>query len=110
MCIRDSIDTASNGSATSTANAITPGVSETLRSFTFTINTSSNTNHTATVGLITGGTWAATTLGCTITGGSGLTSCTVTANVSVSAIQSINIRATGNGNHSGIWTTTYTQP
>jgi hypothetical protein len=104
------IDTTSTGSLTSTANVITPGVAETLRSFTFNINSASGTNHTATIGLITGGTWAATALTCTITGGSGLTSCTVTANVSVSATQSINVRATGNGNHSGTWTTTYTQP
>jgi Fibronectin type III domain len=104
------IDTSSTGSSTSTANSILPGVAETLRSFTFTINSASGTNHTATVGLIASGTWSATSLTCTITGGSGLTSCTVTANVSVSAAQSLNIRATGNGSHTGTWTTNYTQP
>ena len=102
------IDTTSTGSTTSTANAITPGVAETLRSFTFTINTTSGTTHTATVGLITSGTWAATSLTCSIP--SGQTTCNITTNVSVSSTQSINIRATGNGGHSGTWTTTYTQP
>jgi hypothetical protein len=104
------IDTASAGSGTSTANAITPGVAETLRSFTFTIDSASNTTHTATVGLITGGTWAGSALTCSIVGGSNQTSCTITVNVSASATQSINIRATGNGNHTGTWTTTYTRP
>jgi hypothetical protein len=105
-----SINAASNGSTSSTANTITPGVAETLRSFTFTINSASGSNHTATIGLITGGTWAPTALTCTITGGSNLTSCTITASVSVSATQSINVRASGNGGHSGSWVTTYTQP
>ena len=89
-------------------NAITPGVAETLRSFTFTINSTSGTTHTATVGLITSGTWAATSLTCSIP--SGQTTCNITTNVSVSSTQSINIRATGNGGHIGTWTTTYTQP
>jgi hypothetical protein len=102
------INAASTGSGTSTANTLAPGVAETLTGLTFTINSTSGTNHTATVGIVTSGTWAATALTCTIPSGS--TSCTITTNVPVSATQSINIRAVGNGLHPGIWTTTYTQP
>jgi hypothetical protein len=97
------------GSGTSTANGFKPGVAETLTSFTFTIDSTSGTTHTATVGLITGSSWSATALTCSIPANSG-TSCTVTANVSVSATQSLNVFAVGNGNHSGSWVTTYTQP
>ncbi len=104
------INASSAGSGTSTNNTITPGVGETLTGLTFTINRTSTTSHTATVGIVTSGVWAATALTCTITGGSGLTSCTITANVSVSATQSINIQAVGNGTRTGTWTTTYTQP
>ncbi|MFI5036643.1 MAG: beta strand repeat-containing protein [Acidimicrobiales bacterium] len=102
--------TNSVGSGTSTANALTPGVAEHLTSFTFTINTSSGTNHVATVGIITAGVWTATALTCTITGGLGQTSCTISASVSVPVGSSINVRAYGNGSHSGSWVTTYTQP
>ncbi|MFI5036642.1 MAG: hypothetical protein ACHQFZ_10615 [Acidimicrobiales bacterium] len=100
----------SNGSSTSTANAVTPGVAETLTSLSFTMNTTSGTDHTATVGLIAAGVWSPTALTCTITGGSGQTLCTITASVTVPVGDSINIRAIGNGNHTGQWTTNYTQP
>jgi hypothetical protein len=102
------IDTSSTGSITSTANTITPGVAETLTSLAFTLNSASGTVHTATVGLVTGGTWAATALTCQVPAGQ--TACQIAANVSVSAAQSINIQAKGNGNHTGSWVTEYSQP
>jgi hypothetical protein len=105
------IDTSSTSSSTSTNNAITPGVAETLKSFTFAISSTSNTTFTATVGLITSGSWGVTALTCSIP--SGQTSCTVTANVPVSATQSLNVRGSGGSGtnaRSGTWTTAYTQP
>jgi len=104
------INAASGASSSSTGNAYTPGTGTTLTKLTFTINTSSGSNHTATVDIISGGIATATALSCTITGGSGQTSCSVTASVSVTSTNQINIDATGNGNHSGTWTVTYTQP
>jgi len=101
---------ASVGSGTSTANTLTPGVAEHLTAFTFTINSASPTSHSATVGFIAGGVWSATALTCTIVGGSGNTTCTISASVSVPVGDSINVLAIGNASHSGSWTTTYTQP
>ena len=99
-----------NASGSPTGNAYTPGTGTTLTKLTFTIVGTNGTNHTATVDIITGGTAAATALSCTITGGSGQTSCSINASVPVTSTQSINIDATGNGHHAGSWTVTYTQP
>ena len=100
----------SNGSSTNTSNTITPGVAETLTSISFTMNTSSGTNHTITIGLVHSGTWSATALTCTVTGGQNLTTCSANISVTVPVGYSINAQAIGNGNHSGTWTVTYTQP
>jgi hypothetical protein len=104
------INGASGASGSPTGNAYTPGTGTTLTKLTFTIVGTNGTNHTATVDIITGGTAAATALSCTITGGSGQTSCSINASVPVTSTQSINIDATGNGHHAGSWTVTYTQP
>jgi len=99
------------GSTTShTANAYTPGVATTLKSLTFTINSTSPSSQVANVGIITAGTWSATALTCTITGRSNKTTCTISGTVSVPAGSSLNVKGTGNGYHSGAWTVTYTQP
>lgn len=104
------INGSSTGSSTSTANSFTPGVATTLTGMTFTMNTSSGTDHTATVGIITGGVWSSTALTCTVTGGNGQTVCSITGSVSVPAASSINVKAIGNSNHTGSWAVTYTQP
>jgi hypothetical protein len=96
------------GSSTKTANALTPGVAETLTGLTFTLGTTSGTVHTATIGLISGSTWTATSLACSVPAES--TSCTISGSVSVPVGDSINVYAVGNGNHTGSWVTTYTQP
>ena len=97
-------------STTKTNNALTPGVAEHLTSFTFTIDSSSSQDHTASVGIITGGVWT-TALTCDIAGGSGLTSCTVTGSVNVPVGSSINVLVvSGSLAHTGTWSTTWTQP
>jgi hypothetical protein len=99
------------GSATSTANALTPGTAEHLTGFTFSIDSTSSQNHTATVGIITGGVWSPTALTCTIGGGSNNTTCTILASVSVPVGSSINVLGVGGTfTHTGSWVTTYTQP
>ena len=101
----------SSGSTnTETANAIKPGVATTLTSLTLTTNSTSPSNQSARVGLITSGTWSATSLTCTVPGNSGSTSCTITLNVSIPAGSSINVFGSGNNYHTGTWTVTYTQP
>ena len=104
------INGSSTASGSSTGNAYTPGTGTTLTGLTFTMNSSSGTSHVATVDVISGGTATPSALSCTVTGGSGLTSCSITVSVAVTSSQSINIDATGNGNHTGTWTVTYTQP
>jgi len=65
-------------------------------------------HHSATVGVVTGGVWAASALTCTITPGN--TSCTSTGSVSITAAQSINLQVVANGNHAGTWSLSYSQP
>jgi hypothetical protein len=104
------INAGSTGSTTDTYDEVTPGVSETIKSLVFTLNTSSGSNHTAAVGYVTpGGVWT-TALTCTISGGQNLTTCSASGSVSVPVGDSLNILASGNGNHSGTWVTSYTQP
>jgi hypothetical protein len=98
----------SAGSSTKTANGLTPGVAETLTGLTFTLGTTSGTVHTATIGLISGSTWTATSLTCSVPAES--STCTISGSVTVPVGDSINIEAVGNGNHTGSWVTTYTQP
>jgi hypothetical protein len=106
-----SINGASAGSSTDTFDEVTPGTAETITGLTFTMGSSSSTNHTATVGYITsGGVWTSTGISCTVTGGSGQTVCTASGSFSVPVGDSLNILAVGNGNHTGSWVTTYTQP
>jgi hypothetical protein len=106
-----SINVASGGSTTSTANPYSPGVATTLTSLTFTISAASATSQTAVVGLISGSSWSATGLTCTITGGSNLTSCQIVVSVSVLATDYTNIEVVGGVDAiTGSWTTTYTQP
>lgn len=106
------INSSTGGSTSSTGNAITPGVAETLTSFTFTLTTTSTAAWTATIQLITSGSPSGTALTCAVAAGQ--TSCTVTANVSVSATQSLNVQVSRSGSDStppsGSWTTDYTQP
>jgi hypothetical protein len=104
------INGSSSGSSSKTGNAITPGVAETLTSLTFTISSAASFGtYTATVGSITGTTWSATPLTCSIP--TGQTSCTITTNASVAANQSINVQVvTSFNSRVGTWTTTYTQP
>ena len=100
----------STGSNTNTANGLKPGVAETLTGLTFTLGSTSSTAHSATIGLInsTGTTWTATGLTCTVS--SGNSNCTISGTVTVPVGDSINVYAVGNGNHTGSWVTTYTQP
>jgi hypothetical protein len=105
------INGASVGSTTSTLNPYSPAVATTLTSLTFTISAASATSQTAVVGLISGSSWSATGLTCTITGGSNLTSCQIVVSVSILAADSINIEVVGGVDPIiGSWTTTYTQP
>jgi hypothetical protein len=84
----------------------------TLTGLTFDVAASSTTDTwTGTIGVVAGGSWAPSALTCTIPVGS--TSCTVTANVKVSAGQSINMEVFNTGGQTqttGSWTITYTQP
>lgn len=94
-----------------TSNLFTPGVNETLTTFTFTINSTSPANQTGTVGLVTSsGQWSATALTCTVPGGSGNLTCSSTASVTVPAGYSLDVLGVGNGYHTAKWTTTWTQP
>jgi hypothetical protein len=100
----------SGGSVTSTANGLTLASGIHLTGLTFIVPTSSFTTFTATIGYISGGTWTAA-MTCTI--GTGVTQCTATGNVSVPALDQINVqarRASGTGSYIGSWTVTYTQP
>lgn len=103
------INGTSTASSTPTANAYAPGTGTTLTKLTFTLVSSSpSTVHIATVDTISGGTATASALTCSIPVNQ--LSCSVTASVSVSSTNSINIDATGNGSHPGSWAVTYTQP
>ncbi len=97
-------------STTGLVNELTPGVAETLKSLSLTISSSSGTTHTATVYLIAAGHASATSLTCSITGGSGQTTCSTTTSVSIPAGDAINLLGVGNGNHTATWTIVYTQP
>ncbi len=101
----------SNPSSSPTGNSFNPGVKETLTKLVLTTDSTSPSDQTVTVGLISSnGTWSATALSCTVPGNSGSTSCTVTGSVSVSKNTSLNVRGIGNTYHSGSWIVTYTQP
>ena len=104
----------STGSTTSTANTLTPGTATTLTGGTFTVSSTSGTRSwTATVGIVTAGVWAATTMTCTIAINASSSSCTLPGSVSVSATQSINLRVTqntGTASRTGSWSVNYTQP
>ncbi len=102
------INAIGTGSSTKTANTITPGVGQHLLTLTFNLTTSSGTAHSATVGVVSGGVWAATALTCTINPGS--TSCTSTGSVSITSAESINLEVVANGNHAGTWSLSYSQP
>ncbi len=104
------INNTSSGSSISTNNVITPGVAETLTGLQFTIGTTSGSAHSATVDLVTGGVVSASNLHCTIAGGSNKKTCTIITSVTVPIGTSINVYGVGNGNHTGSWTVTYTQP
>ena len=107
------IDTpSSTGSTTSTANTLTPGTGTTLTGGTFSVSSSSGTRSwTVTVGIVTAGVWAATTMTCNIPTNS--SSCTLPGSVSVSATQSINLQViqnAGSASRTGSWSVNYTQP
>jgi hypothetical protein len=103
------INGTSTASSTSTANAYTPGTGTTLTKLTFTLVSSSpSTVYTATVDTISGSTVTASALTCSIPVNQ--TTCSITASVSVSSTNSINVDASGNGSHAGSWAVTYTQP
>jgi type II secretory pathway pseudopilin PulG len=97
-----------------TSNLFTPGVNETLTTFKFTINSKSPSDQTGTVGLVTpSGQWSATALTCTVPGSSNSQNnltCSSAASVTVPAGYSLDVRGVGNGYHTAIWKTTWTQP
>lgn len=101
---------AGTASGTGLVNEFTPGVAETLTSLSLTINSTSGTTHSATVYLIASGHASTTALTCSIAGGSGLKTCSVSTSVSIPAGDSINLLGIGNANHTATWTITYTQP
>jgi type II secretory pathway pseudopilin PulG len=102
------INAATAGSASQAANTFTPGAATTLTSLTFTISATNATTQTATIGIVTGGTWAATGLTCPIT--SGQTTCQIVLSTPITSLNAISIRVTGGGTITGNWATTYTQP
>jgi hypothetical protein len=103
-----SINATTTGSATKTANSITPNTAETLTGLTFNLLSTSGSPHSVTIDLIAGSTPTATALTCTIPAES--SQCTATASVTIPVGDSINVAGLGNGNHAGTWTATYTRP
>jgi hypothetical protein len=102
----------STGSGTNTANTLTPGTGTTLTGGTFSVSGSSGSRSwTVTVGIVTSGVWAATSMTCNIPTNS--SSCTLPGSVSVSAMQSINLQVkqnAGSAGRTGSWSVNYTQP
>jgi hypothetical protein len=106
------INAAGSGNPNSrTANGIPINTGTTLTKLTYTISGTNSTTFTGTVGEYTGSTWTATGLTCTITGGSGKSSCSITLSQSISTGYSINLYSSGvHSGISGSWTVSYTQP
>jgi hypothetical protein len=103
--------TGTGNSGTHIANGLPISTGTTLTKLTYTISNASSTTFSATVGEYTGTTWTGTGLTCTIAGGSGKTSCTITLSVSVATGYSINLYSTGSVRPiTGTWSVTYTQP
>ncbi len=101
----------STGSATTTANTITPGTAETLTGMTmiFSGGASSSAAQTVTVGKVTGGTYSATAMTCTVPANT-TESCTYSGSISIASGSSINMAAIGNSLHTDFWFVTYTNP
>ncbi len=101
----------STGSATSTANTIAVSPAETLTSITMTFSggATSSANQTVTVGKVTGGTYSATTMSCTVPANSSET-CSATGSVAIASGSSVNMAAIGNSQHTDFWIVTYTNP
>jgi hypothetical protein len=101
----------STGSGANTANTITPGTAETLTGMTmiFSGGASSSAAQTVTVGKITGGTYSATAMTCTVAANT-TESCTYAGSVSIPSGSSINMAAIGNSLHTDFWFVTYTNP
>ena len=98
-------------SSTQTANGLAIGTATTLTGLTMTISGNpSSATQTATVGIISGGVWKATSLTCSILANSNLVQCTGSTPVSISAGSTISLRGIGNSLHTFSWTVTYTQP
>jgi hypothetical protein len=106
------INSAGTGNqGTHTANGIPINTATTLTKLTYTISAASSTTFSGTVGEYTGTTWTGTGLTCTIAGGSGKTSCTITLSQSIAVGYDINVYSTGSrGTTAGNWSVAYTQP
>ena len=105
------VNAAGSGSTTSTANTITTSQTETLTGLTFdTSGTASGLSYTATVGVVSGGTWTATALTCTSSGGN---PCTSSGSISEPSGTNLNLKVVSSGSGStrtGTWTVSYTGP
>ncbi len=105
---------AAAGSSNALQNGITPSTTTTthLTSMTFTLDAPSpSSTYNATVGVISGGSWASTGLSCTIP--LNTPSCTVAVSVNVAMNDQVNVqvhRVSGSFSHSGSWTVAYTHP
>ena len=106
------IDSSSAASNSTTANAITPGVAETMVSLAFNLSATDVRIVSVTVDTITGGVVQSTALACSLPIGS--TSCVASTSVPVAVGSSINVRIQrGNGGANpptASWTVLYTQP
>ena len=101
----------STGSATNTANTISPGTAETLTSITMTFSggASSGANQTVTVGKITSGAYSATAMTCTVPLNT-VETCASSGSVPIPSGSTINMAAIGNNLHTDFWIVTYTNP
>lgn len=106
------IDSTSAASNSSTANAITPVVAETMVSLVFSLSAADTRTVSVTVDTITGGSAQLTALACSVPIGS--TSCAASTSIPVAVGSSINVQIQrGNGGASpptASWTVLYTQP
>jgi hypothetical protein len=101
-------DVPGNASTTGRVNEFAPGTPTTLTGLSVTLSNSSGSSQSVTVYLIAGTTSTPTALTCSVP--INTTTCSITTSVSVPAGDSINVRGTGNGSRTAIWTVTYTQP
>jgi hypothetical protein len=101
----------STGSTTNTANPFNPGSGITLTSISMTFNggAPSGSNQTVTVGKITGSTYTATSLTCTVLANTG-ESCTLPTTYTIPNGSSVNMGVVGNNLHTDFWIVTYTNP